>query len=107
MPHARRHDESRRPAAETAMKAYFLALALVAIAWPAQADWEDDLAAQLRWDYECKVDFYSGVIERVIDGNLVVIAKAHCDDGRLFDAIQHNELEEFEINECTPTEQAC
>jgi hypothetical protein len=47
------------------------------------------------------------VIERVVDGSLVVIAKAHCDDGRLFDAIQHNEIEEFEINECTPTEQAC
>ena len=67
----------------------------------------EDLAAQLRWDYDCLVSFYSGVIERVIDGNLVAIAKAHCDDGRVFDAIQHNELEEFEINECTPTEQAC
>lgn len=96
-----------RPAAETAMKACLLALALLALAWPAQADWEDDLAAQLRWDYDCMVNFYSGVIERVIEGNLVVIAKAHCDDGRLFDAIQHNELEEFEINECTPTEEAC
>ena len=82
------------------MKAYLPALALLAITWSAQADWEEDLAAQLRWDYECKVEFYSGVIERVIDGNLVVI-------GRLFDAIQHNEVEEFEINECTPAEQAC
>jgi len=89
------------------MKAYFLALALLAIALPAQADWGEDLAAQLRWDYDCLVSFYSGVIERVVHGNLVVIAKAHCDDGRLFDAIQHNDLEEFEINECTPTEQAC
>lgn len=89
------------------MKAYLLALAFLTLAWPAWADWEEYLAAQLRWDYDCKVEFYSGVIERVIDGNLVVIAKAHCDDGRLFDAIQRNELEEFEINECTPTEQAC
>jgi hypothetical protein len=89
------------------MKASLLALALIAIAWPAQADWEEDLAAQLRWDYDCKVNFYSGVVERVVNGNLVVIAKAHCEDGRLFDAIQENELEEFEINECTPTEQAC
>ncbi|MDF2781945.1 MAG: hypothetical protein K0S96_1749, partial [Geminicoccaceae bacterium] len=28
-------------------------------------------------------------------------------DGRVFDAFQRDELEEFEINECTPTEQAC
>jgi hypothetical protein len=80
---------------------------LIALAQPALANWQEDLAAQLRWDHDCKVNFYSGVIERVIDGNQVVIAKAHCDDGRVFDAIQHNELEEFEINECTPKEQAC
>jgi hypothetical protein len=106
MPRARRDVESRRPAAETAHESTPPGIALLALGGPAQADWEDDLAAQLRWDYECKVNFYSGVVERVIDGNLVVIAKAHCDDGRLFDAIQRNELEEFEVNECTPTEQA-
>ena len=89
------------------MKLWLLALALMAIAWPARADWADDLAAQLRWDHNCVVEFYSGVIERLVEGNLVVIAKAHCEDGRTFDAIQNNELEEFEINECTPTEQAC
>jgi hypothetical protein len=83
------------------------AVILIALAQPALANWQEDLAAQLRWDHDCKVNFYSGVIERVIDGNQVVIAKAHCDDGRVFDAIQHNELEEFEINECTPKEQAC
>lgn len=77
------------------------------VALPALADWEEDLAAQLRWDEDCVVQFYSGVIERLIDGNLVVIAKAHCDDGRSFDAIQRNELEDFEIEECTPKEQAC
>ena len=89
------------------MKLWLLALALMVIAWPAMANWEDDLAAQLRWDHNCVVEFYSGVIERLVEGNLVVIAKAHCEDGRTFDAIQNNELEEFEINECTPTEQAC
>jgi hypothetical protein len=89
------------------MKFWLLALALMVIAWPARANWEDDLAAQLRWDHNCVVEFYSGVIERLVEGNLVVIAKAHCEDGRTFDAIQNNELEEFEINECTPTEQAC
>ncbi|MGH6905473.1 MAG: hypothetical protein ACREIR_22365 [Geminicoccaceae bacterium] len=81
--------------------------ALLAVASPALADWQDDLAAQLRWDHECLVQYYSGVIERMVDGQLLVIAKAHCEDGRTFDAIQRDELEDFEITECTPTEQAC
>jgi hypothetical protein len=80
---------------------------LIALASPARASWQDDLAAQLRWDHDCQVSFYSGVIERVVNGQQVVIAKAHCEDGRTFDAIQRNELEEFEINECTPKEQSC
>jgi hypothetical protein len=77
------------------------------VALPALAEWEEDLAAQMRWDEDCQVQYYSGVIERVIDGNLVIIAKVHCDDGRTFDATQRNELEDFEIEECTPKEQAC
>lgn len=84
-----------------------VAAAVAAVASPALADWKDDLAAQLRWDHECVVQYYSGVIERLIDGQLVVIAKAHCEDGRSFDAVQRDELEDFEINECTPVEQAC
>jgi hypothetical protein len=83
------------------------AAVLIALATPAQASWQDDLAAQLRWDHNCQVSFYSGVIERMVNGQQVVIAKAHCEDGRVFDAIQRNELEEFEINECTPKEQTC
>jgi hypothetical protein len=83
------------------------AAALFVTASPALADWQEDLAAQLRWDHACIVQFYSGVIERLLEGQLVVIAKAHCEDGRTFDAIQRNELEDFEITECTPTEQAC
>jgi hypothetical protein len=81
--------------------------ALLAVASPALANWQDDLAAQLRWDHECLVQYYSGVIERMVDRQLLVIAKAHCEDGRTFDAIQRDELEDFEITECTPTEQAC
>lgn len=81
--------------------------AVLAGASPALAEWEEDLAAQLRWDYQCQVQYYSGVIERMVDGELIVIAKAHCEDGRTFDAVQRDELEDFEINECTPTEQAC
>lgn len=80
---------------------------LVAFAPPALADWQEDLAAQLRWDHNCEVSFYSGVIERTVNGEQIVIAKAHCEDGRVFDAVQRDEFADFEVNECTPEEQAC
>jgi len=83
------------------------AVVVIVLAQPALADWRDDLAAQLRWDENCAVAFYSGVIERMVDGHLVVVAKAHCEDGRVFDAIQRDEFQDFELNECTPKEQAC
>ena len=83
------------------------AAVLLAMARPVLADWEEDLAAQLRWDHDCLVQYYSGVFERMVEGQLLVIAKAHCEDGRTFDATQRNELEDFEVTECTPTEQAC
>ena len=98
---------SRLMAPGSMLAALLLTGALLAMASPARADWQEDLAAQLRWDQQCLVRFYSGVIERMVDGQLVVIAKAHCEDGRTFDAIQRDELEDFEITECTPTEQAC
>lgn len=77
------------------------------LALPAQADWREDLAAQMRWDHDCQVTIYTGTIERNVNGNLVVITKVHCDDGRVFDAIQRDELADFEVDECTPVEQAC
>lgn len=89
------------------MRKLVVALGSLFLVSPALADWQEDLAQQLRWDHECQVAYYSGVIERLVEGNLVVIAKAHCEDGRTFDALQENEIEEFEITECTPTEQAC
>jgi hypothetical protein len=90
------------------MRGWIAGLLLVpGLALPAAADWQTDLAAQLRWDHDCEVQFISNVIERLVDGRQVVIAKAHCDDGRVFDALQRNEFTDFEITECTPVEQAC
>jgi hypothetical protein len=65
------------------------------------------LPTQLCWAHECPVQYYSGVIDCMVDSQLLVIAKAPCEDGRTFDAIQHDELHNFEITECMPTEQAC
>lgn len=84
------------------------AAALVtAFATPAFAGWQEDLASQMRWDYDCAVTFISNVIERDVDDEPVVIAKVHCEDGRVFDALQRRAYEDFEVNECTPNEQAC
>ena len=85
----------------------FVAIAVAAAPLPVLADWQEDLAAQMRWDHDCMVDFYSNVIERMVDDRTLVIAKVHCDDGRVFDASQRHEFEDFEVSECTPTEQAC
>jgi hypothetical protein len=89
------------------MRIPLAALLLLATAGPALADWQEDLAAQLRWDHECEVAFYSGVIERLVDGHQVVIAKAHCKDGRAFDAMQRDEFEDFQITECDTDGQSC
>jgi hypothetical protein len=82
-------------------------VAVGALAAPAAADWREDLAAQLRWDHDCVLNLLSQVLEREIDGQLVVIAKAHCEDGRVFDVLREGEFEDFELNECTPTDQSC
>jgi hypothetical protein len=95
------------PHEKTTMSRLLPAALLITLAQPALADWQEELAAQLRWDEECEVAFYSGVIERMVNGRQVVIAKAHCEDGRVFDAIQRDEFQDFELNECTPDEQAC
>lgn len=90
------------------MKRALLGLLLGAGLWhPALAAWQEDLAAQLQWDHDCAVAFFSGVIEREIDGRAMIVAKAHCEDGRTFDAVQRSEFEDFEVTECTPDEQAC
>ena len=82
-------------------------LTTVLVAMPALAGWQEDLASQMRWDHDCDVTFFSNVIEREVDGKPVIIAKVHCQDGRVFDAIQRSAFEDFEVSECTPTEQAC
>jgi hypothetical protein len=46
---------SRRGALAHMLAALSPAAALLATASAALADWQDDLAAQLRWDHECVV----------------------------------------------------
>lgn len=89
------------------MRSLWIIPVLVLIAGPAAAAWPEDLTRQLEWEHDCEVEFLSGVIEREVEGAALVIAKAHCEDGRVFDALRRGELDDFELNECTPVEQAC
>lgn len=96
----------RRPGANC-LRLLGLALLFVLIADRAAAGWQEDLTDQLAWERDCEVDFFSNVIEREVEGILLVMVKAHCADGRVFDALQRDPFEDFELNECTAVEQAC
>jgi len=75
---------------------------------PARAAWQDDLAAEIELQRSCKVAYLSHVVERTVDGKRLVMAKAHCEDRRVFDALRPDELEPFRFNECQPeTAQTC
>ena len=90
------------------------ALAVALLAAPAAAigqdvlDWQPELNTRLLRDRGCKVMFYSGVVDRVLEGGKrLIIAKAHCEDKRAFDAIRNSDYEAFQIKECQPTPTAC
>lgn len=68
----------------------------------AQSSWENELAIEIAAAQHCKVAYYSHVVERVVKGKKLVMAKAHCDDERVFDAMRPDEIEPFRFNECQP-----
>ena len=76
-------------------------------AW-SQAGWQADLAAEIDLAVGCEVVYLSHVVERVVDGKQLVMAKVHCRDQRVFDAMRPDEFEAFRFNECEPdTTKAC
>jgi hypothetical protein len=87
----------------------FLVGALALDAAVASAGWQEDLAVELRVAKGCTVAFLSRVVERSVDGRQVVFAKAHCEDGRVFDASRTDPLLPFDFKECQPPSgpQAC
>lgn len=68
----------------------------------AQAGWQGDLAAEIELTEGCKVAYLSHVVERTVDGRQMVMAKAHCEDGRVFDVLRPDVFEPFQFNECQP-----
>jgi hypothetical protein len=74
----------------------------------AAAGWEEDLTTEIDLTRHCKVAYLSHVVERTVDGRKLVMAKVHCEDKRVFDALRPDELEPFRFNECQPEAvQAC
>ncbi|MEK0084371.1 hypothetical protein [Benzoatithermus flavus] len=68
----------------------------------AQADWQEDLAGEIGLTRNCTVAFLSHVVERTVDGRQLVMAKVHCDDERVFDALRPDVGEPFRFSECQP-----
>lgn len=82
-----------------------LAAALLLEAGAAAAAWQEDLAVELRAATGCRVAYLSQVVERMVDGRQVILAKAHCEDGRVFDASRTDAVAPFEFKECQPASQ--
>lgn len=82
-----------------------LAFALVLDADSASAAWQDDLAVEIRAAKGCKVAYLSQVVERSVDGRQVILAKAHCEDGRVFDVSRTDSVAPFEFKDCQPAAQ--
>jgi hypothetical protein len=76
-------------------------LATAALATPALAGWEEELAEQIEHEHDCKVAFLSRIIERTVEGHKVVRAKVHCDDERSFEAFRPEESDRFRFTETT------
>lgn len=74
----------------------------------AQSGWEDELEIEIDQAEQCHVAYLSHVVERDVGGKKLVMAKVHCDDQRVFDAMRPDEFEPFQFNACQPdTPQAC
>lgn len=99
----------------TAQLCAFLALlctvmlhALPVVAQGAEEEWGPLLTDQMLMEYDCEVAFFSQVAERNVNGDLIVIAKVHCQDKRTFDAYRASRFEIFEIHPCeNPENRVC
>ena len=74
----------------------------------AEDEWGPLLTEQMAVEYDCVVAFFSQVAERELNGDVVVLAKVHCQDKRTFDAYRPGSFELFEIHPCeNPEHRVC
>ena len=72
-----------------------------------QSDWQILLTNRLEREKGCEVQFYSGVIERMVGDKQFILAKAHCKDKRAFDVTRNSQFEPFQIKECQAQPTSC
>jgi hypothetical protein len=86
-----------------------LAAVIVGLAWSGlaaqEAGWQAELADEIALAESCKVEFLSQLVERTVNGQQVVMAKAHCRDKRVFDAWRNGAYAPFSFKECQTSAQ--
>ena len=63
----------------------------------AQESWKPELRLQLEEEHGCELVFFTNVQVRDVNGRLFVKVRAHCRDGRAFDAERDDSFMAFEI----------
>ena len=79
-----------------------LPLLLLLAAGPAaaQSGWQEQLTMEILIVHGCEVAFLSNVVEREVNGVPLVMAKAHCDDRRVYDARRDDPDKSFTFSRC-------
>ncbi len=63
----------------------------------AQESWKPELRLQLEEKHGCELVFFTNVHVRDVNGRLFVKVRAHCRDGRAFDAERDDSFMPFEV----------
>lgn len=89
------------------MKHLLLAMAMLAAVTAAASQdqpppWRDAPERQLMKEQQCRVMYLTNVKERQESGRDIVELRAHCEDGRAFDASRLDRGLRFDIQECGP-----
>ena len=73
-------------------------------ALPQTEKWETDLATQLQSERKCTLNYLTSKRNFLLLGRETLETKAHCVDGRAFDATRSGDQKQFEIKKCSPVE---
>ncbi|GAB4240057.1 MAG: hypothetical protein Kow0032_27490 [Methyloligellaceae bacterium] len=81
-------------------------LLLLAGPWAAAQEeevWQMLLREQLLSEKSCTLNYTTNIRKFELGGEQRVDARAHCNDGRMFDVSWQPATERFEIRDCEPT----
>ena len=66
-------------------------------------EWQQTLTRLMVAEHGCQIAYFTGVIERQVDGRDVLIARVHCEDGRAFDTSRDDRRAPFVVRACKTT----